>query len=299
MPSDIRIEHLIFKYAPPAAHPYIKLARLDRPAGTWLLLLPCLWSVALAHQGVFGMGARGWGHALLFAVGALLMRSAGCVVNDLWDQRLDAAVDRTKDRPLPKGEVTQRQALAFLAALLVPAFLILLCFNLFTVVLGLLSVPLVAAYPLMKRVTWWPQAFLGLTFSWGALMGFAAAEGELGAAAFLLYVGGILWTLAYDTIYAHQDREDDALAGIRSTARLFGERSGKYVAWFYAGALLCILAAKYTAFPSVMTPLLLAAPAWMAWHILSRWDMNDAQSCLDAFRRNVMFGGLVLLMLAV
>ena len=299
MPSDIQIEHLIFAKTPATWHPYIKLARLDRPTGTWLLLFPCWWSLTLASQGFMNLDAMGWVRFGLFALGAVLMRSAGCVVNDLWDRKIDAQVERTKTRPLPAGEITPKQALKFLAGLLFAALLILLCLSPLAIALGVFSLLLVAAYPLMKRITWWPQIFLGLTFNWGALLGWAAATGRVAPAAVFLYIGCIFWTLAYDTIYAHQDKEDDAMAGIKSTARLFGEDSKKYVAAFFALAFLFILIAKYMAFPSFMTPLLLIPAGLQAYGQVKRWDMNDPQSCLDTFKSNRMFGWLILLVLAL
>jgi 4-hydroxybenzoate polyprenyltransferase len=296
MPSDIALEHLIFAKTPQGWHPYIKLARLDRPTGTWLLLLPCWWGIVLAGQGFLGMNARAWGLAFLFAIGAILMRSAGCVVNDLWDMQLDAQVERTKTRPLASGALTSKQALYFLAALLLPAFLILLCLPKISIILGLLSLPLVAAYPLMKRITWWPQAFLGLTFNWGTLMGFSAVTGHLEPAAIFLYIGGIFWTLAYDTIYAHQDKKDDALIGLGSTALLFRDRSHAYVGVFFALALIFITIAKYMSFPSIMTPLLLLPPILHAINKVRKWNMEDAHSCLETFKANRTFGWLILLL---
>lgn len=300
MPNDVQQNHIIFAFTPPRAHPYIRLMRLDRPIGTWLLLFSCWWGLILAHQSVFSMGMKGWLHALLFAAGALVMRSAGCVVNDLWDRNLDRNVERTKARPLAAGEITVKQAGLLLAALLFAGLLILLSFrSLFALGLGAASLLLVAAYPLMKRVTWWPQLFLGFTFNWGALMGFAVTDGKLGLPALLLYAGGICWTLAYDTVYAHQDIEDDATAGIKSTARLFGERSKRYVGYFLAAAIILFIAAKFMAAPSFMTPLLSLPVIVQAVWQMKRWDPASPQSCLAAFRSNAAFGWLVLLMMSV
>jgi 4-hydroxybenzoate polyprenyltransferase len=299
MTTDIRKTHPVFTRTPPGWHPYIALARLDRPIGTWLLLLPCWWSLVMAAEGIGGLSAQGWRYAALFALGAIVMRAAGCVINDLWDRELDAAVERTRVRPLPAGEVNIRQAMMFLGFLLAGGLLILLRFNGLTVLLGVLSLGLVLTYPLMKRVTWWPQAFLGLTFNWGALMGWSALEGGLSLTPLMVYAGGIFWTLAYDTIYAHQDKEDDALAGIKSTARLFGGKSKIWVALFFILALAAFAAAKINAGGLHYTLALWALPATHALWQIRRWDMNDAQSSLAMFRANRDFGLLVLLFLAV
>ena len=299
MHSDMRHEHPLFRLTPPKCHPYIKIMRLDRPIGIWLLLLPCWWGLALAEQGILSMDETAWRHAWLFALGAVLMRSAGCIINDLWDMRLDAQVERTMTRPLPAGDITRKQALALLAVLLAASLGILLCLSKLAVFLGFGAVLLVITYPLMKRITWWPQAFLGLTFNWGILMAWADSTGKLGTPAFLLYAGGVFWTLAYDTIYAHQDKKDDARIGVMSTALRLGDDSRKYVAAFFGLAFLCILIAKYAAFPSIMTVLLLVPPAFHAFRQVTLWDMNDAQSCLAVFKSNRTFGLLVLLMQAL
>lgn len=298
MLSDINAEHVLFRKMPDAWHPYIKLARLDRPIGVWLLLLPCWWSIVLAHGSIWNMPQSSWIHMGWVAAGALLMRSAGCVVNDLWDRELDTKVERTKTRPLAAGEISVRHAFRFLAVLLVLGFIVLLQLPRLAVLLGVLSLALVASYPKMKKVTWWPQLFLGFTFNWGALLGWAAATGQLAWPSLLLYIGGIFWTLAYDTIYAHQDAENDALAGIKSTARLFAEKSPKYVAVFYGLSLLFLITAKYTAGPGILTPLLASFPAVFAVWLIRKWDMHDPKSCLAAFKANQIYGWLALLMLS-
>ncbi|HCS22189.1 MAG TPA: 4-hydroxybenzoate octaprenyltransferase [Alphaproteobacteria bacterium] len=298
MTTDIRKTHPVFTRTPAGWHPYIALARLDRPIGTWLLLLPCWWSLAMASGGVTGMDSQTLRYAALFALGAVVMRGAGCVVNDLWDRDLDAAVTRTRVRPLPAGEVTVKQAMMFLGALLGIGLLVLLRFNGLTVLLGVLSLGLVVAYPLMKRVTWWPQAFLGLTFNWGALMGWSALEGGMNIAPLLAYTGGIFWTLAYDTIYAHQDKEDDALAGIKSTARLFGGKSKIWVGGFFALALVLFAAAKIYAGGFGYGLALWALPAAHAVWQLKNWRMDDAASSLAMFRANRDFGLLLLIFFA-
>ena len=212
--------------APAATRPYLRLSRADRPIGTWLLLIPCWWGLLLA-AGADPAGLRPFDLwiAVGCALGAALMRGAGCTWNDLADRDIDARVARTRSRPLPSGQVTPKQAAAWMVAQAAVAFAILVTFPTEAVALGTASLALVAIYPFAKRFTWWPQVFLGLAFNWGALLGWAAHARGLGAAPLLLYGAGILWTLFYDTIYAHQDREDDALIGVRSTARLFGTRT--------------------------------------------------------------------------
>ncbi len=296
MATDIEIQKPIFRMTPPRLHPYVKLARLDRPIGTWLLLLPGWWSIVLASGGLAHMTSRSWALMALFALGAILMRGAGCVVNDLWDRKLDAQVERTRTRPLPAGEVTVKQAFAFLALLLLPSFCILLTLRPLAIGLGVLSLLLVVAYPLMKRITWWPQAFLGLTFNWGALMGWAAMRGSLDKPALILYAGGILWTLAYDTIYAHQDKEDDAMIGIKSTALLFGKNSKVIVGAFFFAALTLFGVARFFAAPSNLSCwLLFPCTLHIMWQ-LHRWQPDDSGSCLKIFRANRDFGLLVLLL---
>lgn len=295
MATDIRKTHPVYTRTPAAWHPYVALARLDRPIGTWLLLIPCWWSLALASGGIDEADSRLLPFALLFALGALIMRGAGCVVNDLWDRELDAAVERTRIRPLPAGEVTVRQALMFLGLLLGLGLLILTRFNWVTIVLGVLSLGLVLTYPLMKRVTWWPQAFLGLTFNWGILMGWTALDGAFSLTPLLVYAGGICWTLAYDTIYAHQDKEDDALAGIKSTARLFGAKSKIWVGGFFVAALIFFVAAKIYNGGFGYSLALIALPATHVIWQLRTWDMDDAGSSLRMFRANRDLGLLILL----
>src|SRR6201989_259649 len=225
--------------APLWLRPYLRLSRLDRPIGSWLLLLPCCWSAALA-AGIAHDVSRLPLILALFLVGAFAMRGAGCTWNDITDRDLDARVERTRSRPIPAGQVRVPQALVFLVAQALVGLVVLLQFNRFAVMTGIASLLIVAIYPFMKRITWWPQIVLGLAFSWGALMGFAVKLGRIDATALVLYAGSIAWVIGYDTIYAHQDAEDDALIGVKSTARLFGERTHRALAVFYSLAVVLI-----------------------------------------------------------
>lgn len=272
--------------APAAWRPYLRLARADRPIGSWLLLLPCWWSAALAAI------AAGWPvpnlwHMLLFAIGAVAMRGAGCTYNDLVDRDIDARVERTRSRPLPSGQVTPRQAKIFmLAQVAVGAAVLLALAEPFAWAVGIASLVVVAIYPFMKRITSWPQSVLGLAFSWGALMGWAAAFGRLDAPALLLYAGSVLWVIGYDTIYAHQDREDDAIVGVRSTALLFGARTPLFLALFYAAAVtLFALALASLAAPLPAYAGLAAFALHLAWQV-RRLDIADPDRCLALFRSN-------------
>jgi len=282
--TDIRFNGWVEK-VPEKWRPFVHLARLDRPIGIWLLLLPGLWSIALAG------GLAYVPLMVLFAIGAVVMRGAGCVINDLWDRDLDGSVERTSGRPLPSGRVSMKHAFLFLLGLLVVGLLVLLQMNGMTIVLGFASLPLVILYPLMKRWTYWPQVFLGLTFNFGALMGWSAVTEELSWAALLLYVGGICWTIGYDTIYAHQDKEDDALIGVKSTALKFGEKSKRMVGGFYALAALSFGAAVYASGADLVLALVVLAlsGALLAWQVKG-WVMDDQASCLKAFKANRNFG---------
>ncbi len=281
-------------YLPERFHPYIYLARLDRPIGIWLLALPGWWGIVLASGGVGGMGLREWYMAALFGVGAIVMRGAGCVVNDIWDRNLDAGVERTQARPLASGSLSVREALLFLAGLLWLGFAILIQMNMMTIMLGFLVLPLIALYPLMKRWTYWPQAFLGLTFNFGALMGWACVTDSIDFSAILLYGGGIFWTLGYDTIYAHQDKEDDALMGVKSTALKFGKHSRFFVSGFYLLFTIFIgISSVLASGKSFSLIFLVPAALHLAWQIKS-WDIDDAQKCLHIFKSNKLTGLLVL-----
>jgi 4-hydroxybenzoate polyprenyltransferase len=291
--------------APAAWRPYLRLSRADRPVGTWLLLIPCLWAIALAAGASGGFAGRDLWLALSCAVGALLMRGAGCTWNDLTDRHIDAAVARTRSRPLPSGQVTPRQALAWAVIQSLAAAGILFSYHAAAIGLGIASLALVAIYPFAKRFTWWPQVFLGLAFNWGALLMWAAHSGGLGWPPVLLYLSGIAWTLFYDTIYAHQDREDDALIGVKSTARLFGHDSARWLAGFMAAATglmaLAVLAALLPGGRAVQLALALAGVAGfglhMAWQ-LRRLDTDDPARCLILFRSNRDAGLIVALFLA-
>jgi 4-hydroxybenzoate polyprenyltransferase len=283
--------------APSWSRPYLRLARFDRPIGSWLLLMPCWWSAALAAGVAHDISQLPVVVALFF-VGSFVMRGAGCTWNDITDRDLDALVERTRSRPIPAGQVSVAQAVAFLVVQALIGLAVLLQFNRFAVATGIASLVIVAVYPFMKRITWWPQIVLGLAFSWGALMGFAVTLGRIDAAGLLLYAGSISWVIGYDTIYAHQDAEDDALIGIKSTALLFGARTGPALVVFYGLAVVLIGAA-----------LLLAGARWPAWIGLAvfaahltrqiwRLQIGDPALCLRIFKSNrdaglLLFAGLL------
>ncbi|MEI7610226.1 MAG: 4-hydroxybenzoate octaprenyltransferase [Rhodospirillaceae bacterium] len=290
--TDIRYDGWLERCLPAATHPYLRLARLDRPIGTWLLLFPCWWSLALASPGWPGGGWL-W-LAALFAVGAVVMRGAGCTVNDILDRDLDARVERTRGRPIPSGQVTARQAAAFMVFQMLFGLAVLLQLTPTAVGLGVGSLVLVFTYPLMKRITWWPQAFLGLAFNWGALMGWAAVRDGLAEPALVLYAAGIAWTLGYDTIYAHQDKEDDARIGVKSTARWLGDNSRPWIFGFYATTLAGIGLAGWLAGLNPLFWLGLAlGGGQLLWQVRG-WEMNDPADCLLRFKSNRWFGWLIL-----
>ena len=284
--------------APSWSRPYLRLARLDRPIGSWLLLMPCWWSAALS-TGVAHRLDRLPLDVLLFFIGAFAMRGAGCTWNDITDRDLDARVERTRSRPIPAGQVSVKAALAFLVAQALVGLVVLLQFNRFAVATGIASLVIVAIYPFMKRITWWPQIVLGLAFSWGALMGFAATFGRLDATPFVLYAGSICWVIAYDTIYAHQDTEDDALIGIKSTARLFAERTHEALVIFYGLAVVLIGVAFALAGSGIAAWIGLALFAvQLGWQV-RRLKINDPALCLRLFKSNreaglILFAGLVI-----
>lgn len=280
---------------PKSWHPYLCLMRLDRPIGTWLLFWPCVFGLALgaaAQSRPFGEPKDLW-YLLLMAAGAIIMRGAGCAFNDIVDRNIDGAVARTAGRPIPSGAVSVKRALLFTALLCLAGLGILLQFNRLTIGLGVGSLALVALYPFMKRITWWPQAWLGLTFNWGAILGFTAITGDIETADLYLYAGLLFWTLGYDTIYAHQDKEFDALIGVRSTARRLGSASRKWILGFYATAFTLVLAAGFTAHTGwPFAFLLLAAGGHMLWQ-LRHLDIDNNAICLKLFRANRETGALI------
>jgi 4-hydroxybenzoate polyprenyltransferase len=267
---------------PRAWLPYLLLARVDRPIGTWLLFLPGLWGILLARA----PAAETLRLVALFAVGSLVMRAAGCVVNDLWDRDIDRKVARTAGRPLASGALRPRQALAFLAVLLLIGLAVLLQLNRLSQGLGVGSLLLVALYPLAKRITWWPQLIMGFTFGFGAPLGYTAATGRIDAASVALYATAILWDLGFDTIYAHQDREDDALVGVRSTARLFGERTRPFLAACYAAAVVVLALSGWLAGLGPWFYPALVLPAFLLARQVLTLDINHPAGCLRLFRAN-------------
>ena len=284
-------------FAPTWSRPYLRLARLDRPIGSWLLLIPCWWSLGLASVRA-GESVNLW-HVLLFFIGAFAMRGAGCTWNDIVDRNLDARVERTRSRPIPSGQVSVAAAVVFLLAQALIGFAVLLQFNRYTVTVGLASLGVVAIYPFMKRITYWPQIVLGLAFSWGALMGWPATFGRLDWPALILYAGSIAWVIGYDTIYAHQDREDDALIGIKSTALLFQDNTKPMLAVFYTLAVALFAVAGWGAGAGLVYSIgLLAFAAHLTWQI-KRLDIGDPDLCLKLFKSNrdaglILFAALVL-----
>ncbi|WP_411033549.1 4-hydroxybenzoate octaprenyltransferase [Shinella sp. BYT-45] len=301
--ADAPSDNWVYRVLPRGAWPYAQLARWDRPIGWQLLMWPCFWSAALAANVAAAAGTFDWlrflAHLLLFLVGAVAMRGAGCTYNDLVDHDIDQAVARTRSRPLPSGRVTRRQAKVFMALQALAGLLVLLQFNLFTIGLGVASLLIVAVYPFAKRFTDWPQFFLGMAFSWGALMGWAAEFGNVSAAAVALYAAAIAWTIGYDTIYAHQDKEDDALIGVRSTARLFGERTARWLVGLYGLAVVLIALAFLLAGVGLVAWFGLAAAALMlAWQVRTL-DIDDPVQCLALFKFNHVVGFSIFLALAV
>lgn len=290
--SDIPRGDWVDRFLPAATRPYARLMRLDRPIGTWLLLLPCWWSLALAWKGASEPVPLLW-LWVLFSLGAVVMRGAGCTINDLWDRDFDRRVARTADRPIASGLVTVRRALLFLVLQLIAGLAILLQLNQTAQLLGVLVLVLVVTYPLAKRVTWWPQFVLGLAFNWGALMGWAAVTGDLAVVCLVLYAAGIAWTLGYDTIYAHQDKQDDALIGLKSSALALGERTRPFLWLFYAATIAGLLATGLLAGLSWGYFLLLAVAAAHLSRQVWRIDLDDPRRCLATFRSNRDFGLLV------
>jgi len=291
--------------APEWSRGYLRLSRADRPIGTWLLLLPCWWGLLLAS----GQSGRfGWFDTWIFvgcALGAWLMRGAGCTWNDITDRGYDGLVERTASRPIPSGQVTVKGAMVWMGLQALIAFAILLTFNWVAIVLGIASLGLVAIYPFAKRFTWWPQAFLGLAFNWGALLAWVAHSGSLDWPPVLLYLAGITWTLFYDTIYAHQDKEDDALIGVKSTARLFARDTPRYLATFMVLAVVLLTGALILAMTASASPLalvvVLGGPWAFGWHLtwqMRALDIDDGDNCMRLFRSNRDAGLIIVLFLA-
>ncbi len=291
--ADAPSDNWVDRYAPLPARPFLRLSRADRPIGTWLLLLPCWWGLALAM--LFDQQI-GWGDLWIFAgcgLGAFLMRGAGCTWNDITDRHIDAKVARTRSRPIPSKQVSVRAALLWMVVQMLLSLIILLTFNRAAIALGVLALLPVAVYPYAKRFTWWPQVFLGLAFNWGALLAWTAHTGALQSPAVLLYLAGIAWTLFYDTIYAHQDTEDDALIGVKSTARLFGTRTAHWLRRFLMATVgLMGLAVIFSTLPeaSVLALVVALAGPWaMGWHMawqLRGLDIENPAKMLKLFHAN-------------
>ena len=303
--SDAVSGNWVDQLAPRFTRPYLRLSRADRPIGTWLLLLPCWWGLGLAILADGQFALHDVWIFLSCAFGAFLMRGAGCTWNDITDRKIDGAVERTRSRPIPSGQVTVTQAIIWMILQAGVAALILFSYNVQAIILGFASLALVAIYPFAKRFTWWPQAFLGLAFNWGALMIYVAHSGVLRLEAVLLYAAGIIWTLFYDTIYAHQDREDDALIGVKSTARLFADRTPTWLFAFSIISAILLGIATYLACAEreVFSTLIamLAMPAfWMhlRWQ-MKRFDANDPVRLMLLFRSNRDAGLIVVLFFAI
>jgi len=291
--ADAGARNWVDRFAPAALIPYLKLARADRPIGFFLLAFPCFWSVALAARSLGEAYPDPW-LLILFAVGALVMRAAGCTYNDLIDRDIDAQVARTRGRPLPSGQVSARSAIFFMIALSLVGLAVLLSFNSFTIWLGLGVLPVVALYPFVKRFSYWPQAVLGLAFSWGALLGWTSVLARLDWPAIVLYVGAVAWTIGYDTIYAHQDREEDGILGLKSTALRFGRTTRTWLAALYVLAWLALTMAGVMAHAGTAFLLgMVAAGGHLAWQVVTL-DIDDPENCLTRFRSNRDFGALVL-----
>jgi len=293
-PADAVAAALVDR-APPSVQPYLRLMRLDRPIGTWLLYWPCVFGLILGATA----DSRPFGTlhdiflVILLGIGTIVMRGAGCTYNDIVDRDYDAKVARTRARPIPSGAVSVRNAWLFVIGQSLVGLIVLLCLNRMAIILGIASLVLVAGYPFMKRITWWPQAWLGLTFNWGAVLGFAAQTGGVDTGDLYLYAGLFFWTLGYDTIYAHQDKDDDALIGVKSTARLLGTRTREWILGFYAVAFTLILAAGFTEHTGgVFWLLLLAAGAHMMWQV-RELEIDNSAKCLKLFRANRETGALV------
>lgn len=305
--ADAKTGNWVDRLAPGFLKPYLKLGRFDRPIGYWLLLWPCWWSVALAARELpdgwrFALaGGNGWPDPVLlvlFYIGAVAMRAAGCAYNDIVDRDIDGAVERTALRPLPSGQISPTQAAFFGILMALIGLAVLATFNGFAIMLGVASLVIVALYPHMKRMTHYPQVVLGLAFNWGALMGWAVLTGSLHPAPVVLFLAGIAWTLGYDTVYAHQDKEDDLLVGVKSMAIKLGSTTRPWLAIFYAASIIGILAAGWLVdigIPFYVGMLLVAAQ--FAWQVIDI-DIDSPEDCLGKFRSNHLLGALVFLAIA-
>ncbi len=305
--ADATKANWVDRYAPGWARPYLRLSRADRPAGTWLLLLPCWWGLGLAVAAdPAGPGRADIWIALVCAAGAFLMRGAGCTWNDIADRKIDASVERTKSRPLPSGRVSVRNALIWMVLQALAALALLVTLNSAAIILGFIALLPVAVYPFAKRFTWWPQVFLGIAFNWGALLAWAAHDGGISVATLLLYLSGIAWTLFYDTIYALQDKEDDALIGVKSTARLFGDRTPGWLRGFFVASVLLMTASVIGALIDTASAralgVALVGPWAFGWHMvwqLRRLDVDNPDICLTLFRSNRDAGLIPVLFFAI
>lgn len=298
--SDIVKGDWIDQKLPVYIQPYLRLARIDRPIGIWLLAIPCWWGMGLAYNSINIF--LFWDAiilALVFLAGATLMRSAGCTWNDILDRHIDSKVARTASRPLASGTISVARATIFMFSLLLISASILIALNDFTRILAISSLTLVAIYPAMKRITFWPQAFLGVTFNWGVLVGFSAITGTLMPATFTLYAAAFFWTLGYDTIYAHQDKEDDALIGVMSTALKFGSTSKTWIGGFYISAMACFILTGLLADLSSLYFMVLAVPAVLLMKQLYSVNLDDPHSCLLHFRANTQVGCWILIALVI
>jgi 4-hydroxybenzoate polyprenyltransferase len=283
--ADATPNNWVDRLAPAGLRPYLRLARYDRLIGTWLLLFPCWWAVSLAGVADRKPLPNLW-YLLLFTIGAFLMRGSGCAYNDYIDRDIDAKVARTASRPIPSGQITPNQALLFATGLALLALIVLIQFNEFTIQLGVASLALVAVYPFMKRVTDWPQVVLGLAFNWGALVGWTAVKGSLGWPAILLYIGSTCWTIGYDTIYAHQDKDGDRTLGLRSTALRFGDNSATWIGGFYSAAVILWLLAGFMAGAHlIFVTAVVLVSLQLSWQVVTL-DINDPRNCLRRFRSN-------------
>jgi len=292
--SDIQANAWMISLSPNITRPYLHLIRADRPIGTWLLLLPCLWSLSIASKGIDGGLPNPW-YILLFAFGAFVMRGAGCVINDLWDRDIDGKVARTAERPIASGVISVRAAFTYLAGLLFLGLLILIQFNMTAIVLGVSSLALVAMYPFMKRITYWPQAFLGFTFNWGALLAWAAVTGNVNITAALLYGAGVLWTLGYDTVYGHQDKDDDLLAGVKSSSIKLGRHTQLFVAVTYVMSILLLTTAGLTAEMTWFFYLMVGIAGLQFMWQIATLKIDNPANCLTRFKSNRDVGLLIFL----